>query len=119
MTVSNSLKAFANRITSRRGAVIIATLCLMVCAYAAAPFAFAAGSASAVIEGVVKIISMICNVVGIIFVLIGVVKVAIAHANEDGPAQQKAALMIATGIILIVLGATKILGIDFAGWLTV
>lgn len=116
VTTLNSLKAFADQNKTRRIAVVIATVCLLICAYAAAPFAFA--SAGAVIEGVVKIVSMICNVVGIIFVLIGVVKIAIAHANEDGPAQQKAALMIATGIILIVLGATKILGIDFAGWLT-
>lgn len=116
VTPLNSLKAFTDQNKTHRVAVIIAAVCLLICTYAAAPFAFA--SAGAVIEGVVKIVSMICNVVGVIFVLIGIVKIAISHANEDGPAQQKAALMIATGIILVVLGATKILGIDFAGWLT-
>lgn len=101
---------------SRISWIASAAVCLAGCLYAAVPFAFA--DAGAVINSVVQIVCMICNVIGIIFAILGIVRLAIAHANEDGPAMQKAAVMIASGIILIVLGATKILGIDFASWLT-
>lgn len=86
------------------------------CMYAAFPFVFADGAA--VVNGVVQIVAKICAVVGVLFVLVGVVKLAISYANEDGPAQQKAAMMIATGVVLVILGATNILNIDFAGWLS-
>lgn len=56
-------------------------------------------------------------VVGVIFGLIGILKFAVSHANEDGPAQQKAAMMMATAVVLGILGGTKFLGIDFASWL--
>ena len=51
--------------------------------------------------GVVKIIT---TVIGAIFLLVGIVRFVIAHANEDGPSQQKAAMFIATGIALIAIG---------------
>lgn len=93
----------------------IAGICLLACLYAAAPFAFADGAA--VINGVVQVVCKICTVVGVLFAIVGIVKFVISHANEDGPAQQKAALMIATGVVLVILGSTNILGIDFASWL--
>lgn len=50
------------------------------------------------------IIRVICFIVGALFMIVGIVKFAISHANEDGPAQQKSIMMMATGVVLIVLG---------------
>lgn len=85
-----------------------------------APAVFAGGqqnNASNVIKAVITVMKYICNIVGIIFALIGIVKFAISHANEDGPAQQKAAMMIATGIVLVVLGAVVLDQLKVETWL--
>ena len=50
------------------------------------------------------ILRAICMIVGSLFAVIGVIKFAISHANEDGPAQQKAIMMMATGILLVAIG---------------
>ena len=66
-----------------------------------------AGTAAATdaLGGVVKIVSLITNIVGIIFVVVGFVRYVMAHANDDGPSQQKAALFIGTGIALFLVGS--------------
>lgn len=56
-----------------------------------------------VIKGILSVVFLITNVVGIILTIVGFVKLVIAHANEDGPAQQKAALFIATGLVLVLV----------------
>lgn len=91
-------------------AIFICAMSLLVVGAIYMAFNGALAEGESALEGVVgllvTIISIICGVVGVIFALIGVVKIAIAHANEDGPAQSKAAMMIATGIVLIILGVT-------------
>ena len=68
-----------------------------------------------VISGILAIVYLIMNVLGIIFVIIGFVKLIIAHAQEDAPGQQKAAMFIATGLVLII--ARFVMNqIDFSGW---
>ena len=66
-----------------------------------------AGTAAATdaLDGVVKVVSLITNIVGIIFVVVGFVRYVMAHANDDGPSQQKAALFIGTGIALFLVGS--------------
>ena len=67
--------------------------------------AFADGMTSTDLADLVRlIVKIICLIVGALFSIVGIVKFAISHANEDGPAQQKAIMMIATGILLVVLG---------------
>jgi len=75
------------------------------------PTAFAEARAQDVMALIINVMKKICVIVGAIFALIGIVKIAIAHANEDGPAQQKAAMMLATGVILVILGTTTMLDI--------
>lgn len=87
----------------------------MMYAYPAV-FADAASNGKKVITGVLSVVFLITNVVGIIFVIVGFVKLVIAHANEDGPAQQKAALFIATGLILILVRIV-LDKIGFASWI--
>lgn len=80
------------------------------------PETFAQGAdAKKVIQGLLQIVYLITNVVGVIFVIIGFVKLAIAYANEDGPSQQKAALFIATGLILVLIRLV-LKGIKFEDW---
>lgn len=91
------------------------TLAIMAIAIAF-PQVFAEGAeAKDVIEGLLKIVYLITNVVGVIFIIIGFVKLAIAYANEDGPSQQKAALFIATGLVLILIRLV-LKEIGFAEW---
>lgn len=70
---------------------------------AAYPAVFAGGDhAEDVIAGILGVVYLIMNVLGIIFVIIGFVKLIISHAQEDAPGQQKAAMFIATGLVLII-----------------
>ncbi len=74
-----------------------------------------ASEMESLIETILKII---CFIAGGLFALVGVIKFAISHANEDGPAQQKAIMMIATGAVLVALGAA-IPSIVQASWFEV
>lgn len=60
-------------------------------------------AATEAINGVLNVLFLITNVIGIMFVLIGFVRLVIAHSQEDAPGQQKAAMFIGTGIALILL----------------
>lgn len=60
-------------------------------------------SASTMITSIVKVLSTICTVVGIIMGIVGLVKFIMAHANEQGPEQQKAIMWIAVAIILVII----------------
>ena len=59
--------------------------------------------AQTMVGNILIIIYNIVTIVGIIFIIIGLVKFVIAHANEQGPEQQKAAMMMATGVVLVLL----------------
>ena len=72
-------------------------------------------SAKKAIEGVLSIVYLITNVMGIIFVIVGFVRLVIAHSQEDAPGQQKAAMFIATGIALIAVRVV-LRGIGFSDW---
>lgn len=69
-----------------------------------------------VINGILEIVGLITNVLGIIFVIVGFVKLVISNAQEDAPGQQKAAMFIATGLALILLKPVMSL-IPFGDWL--
>ena len=60
-------------------------------------------AASTMITSVVSVIATLCTVVGIILGIVGLVKFIIAHANEQGPEQQKAIMWIAVAIILVIV----------------
>lgn len=64
-------------------------------------------------DAIFKVVSIITSIVAILFILVGLVKFITAHANDNGPDQQKAAMMIATGVGLLVLaGLIGTLGIN-------
>lgn len=100
----------------------------MVCANVTAwmrycPMAQASGSRSGywaahgALQGIVSVVSLITNIVGIIFVVVGFVRYVMAHAQDDGPSQQKAALFIGTGIALFLVGGI-ISGMGISGWIS-
>ena len=78
----------------------------------AAPMVFATDHSAEVIKGILSVVYLITNVLGILFVIIGFV---ISHAQEDAPGQQKAAMFIATGLVLILLRLVLSL-ISFDQW---
>ena len=93
----------------------------LMLAFAMAPgmpaLTFAAGNTEMGQDMIKAIVTVVCDIVmilGIIFVIIGLVKLVTAHANEDGPAQQKAATLLATGVVLVILPMV-LRGLDFPG----
>ena len=54
-------------------------------------------------KAILSVVYTIVRIVGVIFVLLGIVKLVIAYANEQGPEQQNALMMSATGIVLVLL----------------
>lgn len=83
--------------------LIIAGVSMYFC-----PPAYAVISNTEIASLIKTIVKAICYIVGALFAIVGIVKFAISHANEDGPAQQKAIMMIATGLLLVVLGTTLV-----------
>ncbi len=91
---------------------------LMMTLMMAFPGVFASGPqghSTDVIKAILSIVYLIMNVVGILFVLIGFVKLIISHAQEDAPGQQKAAMFIATGLVLII-ARFVIAGLNIQNW---
>ena len=64
----------------------------------------ASTAAKTVFNGVFTVVKIVCLAVGALFAVMGIVKYTIAHAQEDSPSQQKAAMQLAAGIALIVVG---------------
>ena len=89
---------------------------IMMTLMVACPAVFAGGNHSAdVIKGILGVVYMIMNCLGILFVIIGFVKLIISYAQEDAPSQQKSAMFIATGLVLII--ARLIMNkINFTDW---
>ena len=112
--VMKALKCKNNR---TRLLTVLAIAAVIGCSFYAMPIVMADPSASTVMGMIVDVIKKICVIVGALFVLLGVVRIVIAHANEDGPAQQKAATMLATGLILVILGTTSMLD-AFKTWVS-
>jgi predicted small integral membrane protein len=86
-----------------RTAVKISPAVAMVTMLASEVYADPKSAAEEAIKGVLSVLYLITNVIGILFVLIGLVRLVIAHSQEDAPGQQKAAMFIGTGIALILL----------------
>ena len=89
---------------------------LTTCFFGAMPV-FADGNipkgATEAFDAIFKVVAIITSIVAILFILVGLVKFITAHANDNGPDQQKAAMMIATGVGLLVLaGLIGTLGIN-------
>lgn len=105
----------ANKV--RNSAALAANAMMLAGAIAmAAPMVFASNHGAEVINGILTVVYLITNVLGILFVIIGFVKLVISHAQEDAPGQQKAAMFIATGLVLILLRIVLAL-IPFSEWI--
>lgn len=97
------IKATAGTAVMRlRKALPYLLVCAMLISCCGGMFVFAAEASA--FESIFRVVKIITTVLGAIFLIVGIVKFVIAHANEDGPSQQKAAMMIATGIALVVIG---------------
>ncbi len=55
------------------------------------------------LEKIVEFLLSITQLLGIIMVLMGIIKLIIAFGEEDGAGYQKAAMFIGVGIVLIIL----------------
>lgn len=62
---------------------------------------------------VYNFVGIIAEMIGLIFIMVGIIKYAMAHMEMDGGAEMKASLMIGTGIGLCAV--TGILWVTFVG----
>lgn len=95
-------------------ATLVAMAAMMLCGSV-----FAAGGGSAgeqAIEAVLKIVFIITNALGILFIIVGLVRLVISWSQEDSPGQQRAAMFIAVGLALLVLKPV-LNGIGFKSWI--
>ena len=84
------------------GLLIVCVMSVFV--FAKSPSTATKGGANAAISSVVQIIMVLLSALGALFIVLGVIKFTIAHAQEDSPSQQKAAMLIASGIALLIVG---------------
>lgn len=75
-------------------------------------------AANAAVSAVFTVIKIICDIGGIFLILGGIIKYAIAHANQQGPDEMKAFQWIVAGIILALLGFVLIDAIGLQGLIT-
>lgn len=75
--------------------------------------------ATTFIQEIIGILGIICNILGVIFALFGFVKIVTAHVNDDGPSTQRAATMMAVGVVLIIVGLVVLPGLknSVASWI--
>ena len=71
-----------------------------------APFmlAFAEEGYQIATKLIFRILRGLCIILGAFFMVFGIVKVAIAHQNENGPDQNKALMQTGIGLVLVMLG---------------
>lgn len=99
-----NMQVFTKQDNRRNTIMVIGIAVLTVIGlYLFCPSVFANTNADTMITSVVQIIATLCTVVGVILGIVGLVKFIIAHANEQGPEQQKAIMWIAVAIILIIV----------------
>ena len=113
-----TLQKFKDKVTKTKGFAKFSANALMLSSalMMTAPAVFAENEGPEVIDAIIDIVALITNILGIIFIIIGFVKLVIAHAQEDAPGQQKAAMFIATGLILVLLRFVLDV-IPFSNWL--
>lgn len=122
MEIIKSKSMFKNRLTKREKVECAMILIASTVLTAIFMFTFTpvhAEITAAEMENLIEtILKIICFIAGAMFALVGIIKFAISHANEDGPAQQKAIMMMATGVVLVALGLA-IPGIVQESWFEV
>ena len=84
---------------------VLAALVLIIVTGSPLVNAFAEGEAETATKLVFQIARGIAIVLGAFFMVFGIIKVAIAHSNENGPEQNKAIMQLAVGLILILFGS--------------
>ena len=80
-------------------------------------FASTAQHGQDAINGVLKIIYLITMALGILFVIVGFVRLIIAHSQEDAPGQQRSSMFIAVGVALLAVQPV-LSAINPASWFT-
>ncbi len=60
------------------------------------------------VDSAYSIARSVINLIGILFIIIGITRFILSHAEENASSQTKAAIMIASGIAMIALGGIVI-----------
>lgn len=110
--VTKSLSAKGKTAKTYLGAM----MAMAMCATCTSRMVYADAGAD-MINAILTVVKLIVKVMGVIFVIVGIVKFAMAHSEGDGPAQTRAAGIAATGVVLIVIPSV-LDSIDFAGMIS-
>ena len=104
LTIFNKENKLTKQEKVEIAAILVASIVITITYFLCVGTVYAEITPAEMAEMVKKIVKIICYIAGALFALTGIIKFAIAHANEEGPAQQKAIMMIATGVVLVALG---------------
>lgn len=100
----------------------VATLVLMLGMFISvnAPVAYASGvgeNAKKAIQAVVTVIKLIGAIVGVILIVQGGMKYAMAHSNDNGPEQTKAITTLAAGVVMVLFALVVIDTLNIPEWI--
>lgn len=70
--------------------------------------------ANGLLTKILKVMGIVCNVMGVAFGAMGIMHFSTAQADGDGPAKQKAIQQIAAAVVLLIVGSSLYGG---ASWL--
>ncbi|MDO4647079.1 MAG: hypothetical protein Q4B26_00415 [Eubacteriales bacterium] len=101
--MKTKLKLLVARNTAALGTLMMSVMLFVNSVYATEG-ADLDGLVSSGFDAVFRVERIITGIVGLLLFMVGLIRFVLAHANEDGPNQQKAAMMIAAGIGVIVVG---------------
>jgi hypothetical protein len=117
----NNMKDVARDTFSNVAAVspaVAAVMLTTVNVMASAPSDDSTGTAKKALQGVLAVVYAIINIIGIILTIVGIVSFAISYYQEDAAGKNRAAMTIATGIVLLILKAI-IKNINPVNWIDV
>ena len=104
LTIFNKENKLTKQEKVEIAAILVASIVITITYFLCVGTVYAEISSGDMAKMVRTIVKIICMIAGALFAITGIIKFAIAHANEEGPAQQKAIMMIATGVVLVALG---------------
>ena len=78
------------------------------------------GTTTEVVETVMGVIELVAAGVGAFMLVLGIIKFATAHANENGPEQQKAIMQMVSGTAVLILALAVLPSLEstVAGWIS-
>ncbi len=112
----SKLQMFSSQISEEKKDITLTTgimFLMMACR-----MAYAAATTESIVNVIIRALTVIMSFLGFIFVVVGIIKILIAHANGEGPSANNAGQFIAAGAgLLVTVGLLRGLESTFVSWI--